>query len=493
MSSDLSGDFSGESLPAVFTVSDVSRRLQTVGLESLDALHQVDDRTFSTQEARAQSFGERLLAARDAGEPLVEVEAIERGNEISDGLYDVLGLPVGTPLIMNVTHSNGLEGINYRGYKEMRMNTVGLSIPGAHVIALDGNYGRHVSSVLASGSYSGYEMEGQRNNFGSLITPSFSTGYAYEHDGSFFDSGVEQMHEVLDSVEATLGKANISRLPSGLDVVQAEAAKEESPRFHEGASPKDFADMVFEALNGREEAIITIPCEDFTLPSAIVFGAATEVQGQHIPLVALFGGALEHYYGIQPRSWSTTQTPGSNPMEPFSESIVLQFGSEPEYEDDPFVPEQQTGAATTDIPTNENVQADPGQTISPEETDGAEEITDSLYYRGGTGNEVRIDPATLNLDELPLVLAMAGWNNGFGFLEDGTVSLTLTDQGGSNGKSGMEVAMELQIIDGKTGALLPGFSLTEESGTVCISYNGVPNMRFAEFVKALHGLSPFQF
>ncbi len=490
MSSDLTGGYSGESLPAAFTVSDVSRRLQAVGQVSLDALHQVDERTFSTQEARFQMLGERLLAARDAGEPLVEIEAVERGNEIGDGLYDILGLSADTPIIMNITHSTGLEGVDYRNRKEMRLDTVGLSIPGGHVISLDGTYGRHVSSVLASGSYSGYEVEGQINEFGNPIRANFSAGYTYENDGK---RAIDRMHDVLDSVEAALGRTtNITRLPSGLDII--EVVQEAHQGFPDSGSPKDFADLVFEALNGREEATISIPCEDFTLPSAIIFGAGTEIEGQHYPFYALFGGALEHYYGIRPTSWSAAETPGSTPMQPFSESIVLKFGDTPEYDGEDL----ESGQPPIDtpsvvLPTSERIADDNDWSIKPEKVEGAEEITDSLYYRGGTGNEVLIDPATLNLDELPLVLAMAGWTTITGFPDGDTVNLSLTDCGGSGGKSGMEIAMELQIIDSETGALLPGFAINEASGNVCISYNGVPNMRFAEFVKALHGLSPFRF
>jgi hypothetical protein len=333
-------------------------------------------------------------------------------------------------------------------------------------------------------------MEGQRNEFGNLITPSFGASYTYEDSYSSYGRGVKEMHKVLDLVEEAIGKnPNISRLPSGLDIIEVE----EAPRFRYGASPKEFADMVFEALNDQEEATITIACEDFTLPSAIVLGGGTEIRGQHVPLITLFSSALEHFYDIQPTSWSTARTPGFNPMEPFSESIVLYFGKEADEDADSFASEQPITAGISDLPAAKETQAEPASTISPEETDGAEEITDSLYYRGGTGNEVRIDPGTLNLDELPLVLAMAGWTTSFGFLEDDTVSLSLMDAGGSSGKSGIEVAMKLNIINSETGALLPGFSLTEESGRIQIGYNGVPNVRFAEFVKALHGLSPFQF
>lgn len=120
-------------------------------------------------------------------------------------------------------------------------------------------------------------------------------------------------------------------------------------------------------------------------------------------------------------------------------------------------------------------------------------MSEEIYYRGGTGDKIIIDPASLNLGELSIQLAMAGRTAMFGYpeVEGGDVSLRLSDMGGANGRSGAEVALSLNIIDVETGELLPGYRVSEETGRVEVSYKGVADVRFAEFVKALHGLSPW--
>lgn len=120
-------------------------------------------------------------------------------------------------------------------------------------------------------------------------------------------------------------------------------------------------------------------------------------------------------------------------------------------------------------------------------------MNEEIYYRGGTGDEVIIDPASLNLDELPLILATAGWTVAVGYPEvkGGDVSVNLSDLHGINSMSGAEIALRLKMIDTETGELLPGYSVSEDTGHLELSYKGVADIRFAEFVKALHGLSPF--
>lgn len=119
---------------------------------------------------------------------------------------------------------------------------------------------------------------------------------------------------------------------------------------------------------------------------------------------------------------------------------------------------------------------------------------EAIYHRNDPGEEIRIDPRTLNLDELPLVLTMAGWFVAVSFAEtdDGPIGIRLSDMGGSAGMTGIEIATALKMIDSDTGSLLPGYSVSEETGVIELGYQGVPDLRFAEFAKALFGLSPFE-
>lgn len=114
-----------------------------------------------------------------------------------------------------------------------------------------------------------------------------------------------------------------------------------------------------------------------------------------------------------------------------------------------------------------------------------------IYYRGGAGKEFANDPATLNLDELPTVLAMAGWavHINFAEVEGGPIGLSLTDMGGSKGMSDTEIALSLKMVDRESGELLAGYSVSDESGRIQVKYSGVADLRFAEFVKALSELS----
>jgi len=93
-----------------------------------------------------------------------------------------------------------------------------------------------------------------------------------------------------------------------------------------------------------------------------------------------------------------------------------------------------------------------------------------------------------------LVLAMVGWTVSFGMPEEehGPVSVMLLDMGGSQGRSDTEMALALRMIDEETGELVPGYSVSEENGRLKVGYEGIADLRFAEFVGALHDLSPFK-
>lgn len=472
-----------------YIISDVSSRLQEVGQGalSLESMVQVDDALFTNHPEAGGDFGKQLLSARDTGIPLLEVVAVERGGRIADGIFDIMGVEPGGSLVMKAAMCDGAETNHWDDGKQLTIKGVGLVLPGIHAIPLSGGYGHRVESLLESSHYSGYDRIGERNSFGRIIKPSSGSSYTYETDYR----GAREMHAVLDLIEAQFatGPLGISEGSNGLAI--AESASRPEARFAKGASPQEFAELVHELLEKRERATIRIACEDFTLPSAIVFGAGVEIQGNYYRFVELFGGAMEHYYGISPTKWRTEKTPGYDDMEPYSESIVLVFGDEDSVADLRFEDEAFLEPAAQDSPDGEAEDA-PNVVILPEDPTGSEAIEDAVFYRDGAGESVLVDPATLNLDELPLVLAMAGWVVCVNFTDNQgkTVGLSLNDFGGAGGRTGMELALELNMIDLETGELLPGFTVSDDSG-LGISYSGPTNMRFAEFVKSLYTLSPF--
>lgn len=117
---------------------------------------------------------------------------------------------------------------------------------------------------------------------------------------------------------------------------------------------------------------------------------------------------------------------------------------------------------------------------------------DEIYYRGGVGDEITIDPASLNLDALPYSLLYAGWSVIIKYPqeESGEIGISLYDVGGSGGRTCAEVAHSLNLVDTESGEMLPGYEVSGEAGSLQVRYKGVADIRFAEFVKALFGLSP---
>jgi hypothetical protein len=121
-------------------------------------------------------------------------------------------------------------------------------------------------------------------------------------------------------------------------------------------------------------------------------------------------------------------------------------------------------------------------------------MSEEIFHMGETGVEIIIDPASLNLKALPVILAAAGWAAGIEYPEEagGDVGISLMDMGGAGGKTAAEIAHSLGIIDNETGEVLPGYTVSEESEVVQVQYRGVANAQLSEFVKAVHELSPFR-
>lgn len=474
--------FGGETEPPIepsVGVSGVTLRLQEVGRTIIEQglLQQIGETTFSN--IGSGEYTSRIRTAATAGTPLLEVHTVNRGGKISDrpvnsALFDILGANQDSPIILKALRFDPTKHTSRLNPEETELHgkALGLVIPGSHTISLTGSYGSTVESVLESIHF-------------NLATGRFSTGFGYEET----QRERQSMHAFMDTLLTECGISTaISRLsarPSGLVAVESNHNNTVGG-LKDGASAKDFADLVHELLGDQTVKELHIPFEDPSMPLRITLGELTEINGYVLRLVELFGGALEHFHGIKPTSWSFADTPGLQPEDPYGTSLVLRFDETPANNimHDTSHPEEKQSTETPHDP----------DALTLDKARGTEFIDDPLYTRDGQGDTVAIDPTTLNLDALPMILAMAGWIVQVGYPDDTgeTVRLDLYDVGGADGKNGTEMALALGMIDKESGKLWPGFTVDDESGKTVISYSGSTNLVFASFAQNLFALSPFQ-
>lgn len=192
------------------TITPISRRLQDIGQQILESagLVEVEENILSTCREPIEDLGERLIRARDTGVPLVEVSMFP-----DDGTFDALAQVFDAQgrLVHSVLRADGKQQNHRLWGNNLPYESLGLSIPGVHQIALDGDYGTEIASVLTSGMYYNYD-DSRREDFRARDRkPSFSSSFSYEHDvgcGPLFkeaDGG--GMHAVLDRILEEFGVA----------------------------------------------------------------------------------------------------------------------------------------------------------------------------------------------------------------------------------------------------------------------------------------------
>lgn len=189
-------EIQGRAQDGGLTATQVSRRLQEIGQGMLLApeLLEVDENVLSTCSEPIESFGDRLIRARDTGVPLVEVLTFPESGDLDAlrKLFDVSGR-----VVLAVLRSDGTERHHRYFGNYLEYESVGLVIPTMHVIALDGDYGSEVSSVLTTGTYRDYDRTGNRVGW-RRQQPTFSGSNSYETDDCSPESGQMGMLTVLN-------------------------------------------------------------------------------------------------------------------------------------------------------------------------------------------------------------------------------------------------------------------------------------------------------
>lgn len=110
-------------------------------------------------------------------------------------------------------------------------------------------------------------------------------------------------------------------------------------------------------------------------------------------------------------------------------------------------------------------------------------------YRVGQLESIALKSNSRNLDELPIALASFGWFVNMQYEDNGDISLSMRNFGGSNRSSDV-LTRELGIIEEESGELIEGYSVSGEGREQIVSYSGAPDEQFFAFVDRLHKLYP---
>lgn len=117
---------------------------------------------------------------------------------------------------------------------------------------------------------------------------------------------------------------------------------------------------------------------------------------------------------------------------------------------------------------------------------------EGIYDFHDPGDELLIDPSSLNLYELTMTLAMTGWMTLAGQNDDGTISFHMRNMGALGPVSSDVLVAELGLLD-EDGSLIKGYAVTGEGDEIEISYEGVANLKFADFAHRVFDLSSTRF
>jgi hypothetical protein len=417
-------------------VSNVSSRLQSVGVEAIHMgqLNEVEEGVFSTSPLDGASLTDRLVANVGSTDPLFEVAVADR--ETTPGeVFDVFGVSSGGFLVRSLLSYDGNEEpdfMNPEEVKELRYDRLSMSLPGQHSISLDGSYRKTIESVLSSAYLSGYNLpEGHLLSDGRRNKVSSGSGFSYEHDGGMMGSGLQGMNDLLDNAAESL-----RILPSGLAVVDPEFGESRTTTdllFTRDMNLDDLGKIVAEMLDGRQDAVVRVKCNDYLLAYAIL--EATMRSG--------LGDILAEYTdGILPTSFTADSIISDDFARRELSEFVVTFG-------------------------------DPDK--------AAQSVVE----------EKEIDLSTFSSSDTITRLAFAGWtalvNRSVGETE--MISLSLSDMGGAAGNNATELALILEMINSDTGQLTDGFRIDESSGRINIQYDGEYDESFAKFAKALMKMS----
>ena len=424
-----------------YIVSEVARRIQSTGLAAIEAgeLNEVGPGTFSTSPLEGVERGDRLVAHIGASEPMYEVRVADRDRFPAD-FFDVFEVPTDGFLIRSLLQYDGNESddtLHPDEVKRLRYKELAMRFPGEGEISLDGSAPRpKIEAMLLSSSLSGYNLPdgaplkgGYSNRY---MQPSSS--FAYEFGFGLGDSsGLDRMHGLLDAMEA-----RFEILPSGLAVVDsriAEARTSVDLVVTDRSTWSDIFSMTAEILGDREAGVVRLRCEGqdgWLMADQLIelgvfkFDFAGEVE-------KLTDGRRPHSF------WSE----GGFPPGGRSSTFCMSFGGDKEF---------------------------------AEAADAAREAAEQ---------EPEIDLDKFSSSDVAMMLAMAGWTVIVNREDDETLTMSLSDMGGAKGQGGAELALSLDMIDGGTGELAEGFSISEGTGRVEISYSGEFDENFRAFATAL--------
>jgi hypothetical protein len=108
--------------------------------------------------------------------------------------------------------------------------------------------------------------------------------------------------------------------------------------------------------------------------------------------------------------------------------------------------------------------------------------------RIGQPEIVRVDPTTMNMGNLSLTMAVAGWTVVGGYNKDGSVDFRLHNTyAGIDGRTADELADELGLRE-EDGSISDGYTVSDDVGLE-VGFRGRPDERFSGVVQRLFELS----
>jgi hypothetical protein len=192
------------SIPVALLVQEVGRRLLISG-----SLLEVEENVFSTCGEPLGMRGDRLLRARDAKVPLVEVTTFPKARP-SDAMP-----------VYSVLRSSGEEQHDDFWGNHIPFESVDLVVPDVDIVYLNGSRPSKVAALLSTGRYFDYDSGRGKDIRGYDRSPSMHVSCSYERD---YDSPLSGRTGMIAALGRALEDFEIASSRDGVVIIEGEAA-----------------------------------------------------------------------------------------------------------------------------------------------------------------------------------------------------------------------------------------------------------------------------
>ncbi len=174
------------------SASIISMQWQHVARQMLQSpgLIEASENVYSTCAEPLESFGDRLIWARDTATPLVEVSKPTLVAE-ADRLREMLGIEGN--IASDLMTTTGKESLDRDRVSSIAFEKLSYVTWASHKA---GRFGGRLQSVLSLGKYSGYNPT-EKNFLGRPAQPRCAVSYAYEAGTDFTVGAQSEMNQLL--------------------------------------------------------------------------------------------------------------------------------------------------------------------------------------------------------------------------------------------------------------------------------------------------------